>query len=318
MLMPHMMPAQNVPAIKQVKVRPVSSTVEDVPQCVWTDGMMHLHTEESWPAHAVPLFVFCGPDRPRPAYREEIKFTLKDEKYVNFALRMRCGGGDRFAGGTIGLIHNPECQEALPGEEGQLVTITSLTVLPNNTVIVICIGDLPFRIRRVWMPRGLRGLQMAIVDVEPAAPCLDPILPTCDSEKPLRRFVRLLRAAAPQVAAMLEDMSGKFTVFCPTTRTLDMAFGSAADEDFAGREDVQALLACHVVQQRVPCEALYTGRALTALDGTPLIVTFGKWPRGDPCVNGLPIEHLDIMCANGVIHTVSGLLTPSPGPTRRR
>mmetsp|Transcript_57925 Transcript_57925/g.167937 ORF Transcript_57925/g.167937 Transcript_57925/m.167937 type:complete len:187 (-) Transcript_57925:192-752(-) len=182
------------------------------------------------------------------------------------------------------------------------------------------IGDLPFRVRKAWMPRGLRGLQVAIVDVEPAAPRLDRILPTCEAERPLERFAQVMRLAAPQLVALLEDptLGTNYTVFCPSSQVLERALGDLRDEEIAGRQDIEALLACHIVPNRVAMEALYNGRALTALDGTALIVTFGKWPKGDPQVNGVPIENSDMLCANGVIHTISGLLTPKQAPTGRR
>lgn len=307
-----------VPAMQQARVKRVITREEALPKCIWSDSVQHLGEESSWPAHAVPLFVFCGIDRPRPEYREEVKFTLKEERYVNFGLRLRCGGGDRYMGGSVGLVHCPDRREVLPGTEGQLVTVTDIIALPDNTLIVTAVGDLPFRIQRSWMPRGLRGLQCAIVDVEPAAPRLHTILDECSHDPQLTRFAALLRACAPQLAEMLASRGrGPFTVFAPTARSLESLLADAREEDLAGPE-MEALLTCHVVTGKVSSEALYSGRSLPALDGTSLQVTFGKWPRGDPRVNGLPVENMDVMCANGVIHTVAGLLTPSPAPSRRR
>lgn len=308
--------AENLPGIKSVKMKRVAGRTEALPQCVWSDSVQHLG-EDPWPAHAVPLFVFYGADRPRPAYREEVKFLVKEDKYVNFGLRLRCGGGDRYMGGSVGLVHSPDRREACPGQDGQLVTITDIIVNPDNTIIVHAVGDLPFRVQRAWMPRGLRGLQCAIVEVEPAAPRLETILDTCDQESGLRRFGRLLRAAAPAAAARLADPGEKFTVFVPTTNALNAALGGLRDEDLVGRPDVEAVLVAHIVPGRVACEALYNGRALTAIDGSSLIVSFKTWPRGDPRVNDLLVEHMDVMCANGVIHTIDGLLTPNPAPAGR-
>merc|ERR1719469_1164880 len=107
---------------------------------------------------------------------------------MNFGLRLRCGGGDRYNGGTIGLVHDPERMEAAPGSEGQLVTITEIVVMPDSTIVVTAVGDLPFRVQRAWMPRGFRGLQCAVVEVTPAAPRLEPLLQTCASESILSRF----------------------------------------------------------------------------------------------------------------------------------
>ena len=64
---------------------------------------------------------------------------------MTFALRLRCGTGDHYMGGTVGLLHNPQREEvekfsstalgsvllkslcqALVGDEGQLATILDL------------------------------------------------------------------------------------------------------------------------------------------------------------------------------------------------
>jgi len=242
---------------------------------------------------------------------------IKEEKFVNFCIRMRGGGGDRYMGGSVGLVHCPDRTEVLSGQDGQLITILDITVNPDSTVIVHAVGDLPFRVRNAWIPRGLRGVQCAVVDVEQAAHVMDTILETCDGEASLRRFSRLIRVAAPSLADMLAHPSGKFTVFVPTSRALDATFGNASDEDLAADPKVEAMLTSHVIEGKVPCEALYNGRVLTAIDGSALIVTFKTWPRSDARVNDMPIDHMDVMCANGVMHIVSAVNIPTPAPTRR-
>ena len=61
--------------------------------------------------------------------------------------------------------------EVQPGDQGQLATILDLVVQPDNSVIVTAIGDLDCTVVRTWMPRGLRGLQLAFVDVHKEQAC---------------------------------------------------------------------------------------------------------------------------------------------------
>ncbi|CAE7902837.1 unnamed protein product, partial [Symbiodinium microadriaticum] len=66
---PYQGPAQNVPVLQKVATKR-RGPPEQVPKAVWTDSVAHLPGDEEWPLHAVPLFIFGGVDRPRPAYRE--------------------------------------------------------------------------------------------------------------------------------------------------------------------------------------------------------------------------------------------------------
>jgi len=258
----------------------------------------------------VPLFIFGGVDRPRPAYREEIKFTLRNDKYVSFALRLRCGTGDHYMGGTVGLMHSPDRQEALVGDKGQLATIIDLVVQPDNSVIVTALGDLDFVAARTWMPRGLRGLQLAFVDVHKTKTSpLQPILQTCNEEPGFGLFGQLLARAKgfEDVASALSGADGPFTVFVPRDMELMDLLGGGSLQDMLQTPHLPALLACHIVRGKVPFEALYTGRTLRSIDGTILMVTFTQWPRGGPCINEIRGDHMDIFCSNGVIHVIQGL-----------
>eukprot|EP00439_Symbiodinium_sp_Y106_P043102 s2130_g5.t1 len=213
---------------------------------------------EEWPLHAVPLFIFGGVDRPRPAYREEIKFTLRNDKYVSFALRLRCGTGDHYMGGTVGLMHSPDRQEALVGDKGQLATIIDLVVQPDNSVIVTALGDLDFVAARTWMPRGLRGLQLAFVDVHKTKTSpLQPILQTCNEEPGFGLFGQLLARAKgfEDVASALSGADGPFTVFVPRDMELMDLLGGGSLQDMLQTPHLPALLACHIVRGKVPFEA---------------------------------------------------------------
>jgi len=298
--------AQNLPSLKNVQMRKQGGRTEAAPKCVWSDGTAHL--DEQWPAHAVPLFLFSGPDRPRPAYREEVRFTLRDEKYVNFGLRLKCGTGDRYMGGSVGLVHSADSSEALPGTQGQLAMITDIIVNPDNSVVVSVVGDLNFRVLQSWMPRGLRGMQLAFIDVEPpSVPIHQPIIETCAREPDLRTFARLASAVESVVQTLAGG--GPFTAFLPTDAALRRTLGQD-EEQLLARPDLEALLRSHICFDRAVFDAMYAGRVFRALDGSTLVVTFTTWPKHGPRVNDVPIEKMDIQCSNGVIHTIVSPLLP--------
>lgn len=304
-LTPKYAPYENVPALKNVKMIRPGPHLEAQPQAVWTDSVQHLG-DEMWPVNAVPLFVFTGArDRPRPGYREEIKFNLREDKYINFAIRLRCGGGDRYLGGAVGLVYSEDRREVQPGHEGQLATVLDVVPMMDNSIQVTCIGDLPFRVLRAWLPRGLRGLSMALVDVMKVAPRLQPIIETCESEPDLQLFAKVLRGC-PAIAQLLSG-PGPFTVFVPVNGSFDLSA-----EELLENPRLESVVRSHISLTHVPLEAIYSGRSITAIDGTLLIVTLLQWPRGNPVVNGIPVEHMDVQCCNGVIHLIDGVLTPNP------
>jgi len=312
-LIPYAHLAQNVPSLGGGRPRKVKPSPDPCPKAVWTDSCSHLG-DETWPAHAVPLFVFSGRDRPRPGYREEITFTLRDEKYVVFALRLRCGGGDRYMGGSVGLVHDPDKGEVLPGSEAQLATITDIVVKEDNTIVVKAVGDLPCRVLQSWLPRGLRGLQLAFVEVDKVRMDPGPVPVKCSNEPDLRLFAQLLQNSPRLLERLMGP--GPFTVFAPQNcafASLDMP-----EEELLAHPNLEALLLCHICTGLLPWEAMYNGRTIQAIDGTLLNLTFAQWPRGKPSVNKVPVEHMDVGCINGVIHCVTGLLSPAPAPGRPR
>lgn len=279
--------------------------LETQPQAVWSDSVQHLG-DDDWPVNSVPLFVFTGQrDRPRPGYREEIKFSLREDKYITFAIRLRAGGGDRYMGGTIGLIYSEDRREVQPGAEGQLATVVDIVVKHDTSIEVTCVGDLPFRVMRAWLPRGLRGLQMGLVDVMKVAPRLQGILQTCESEPDLQLFAKVLRGC-PEIARLLSG-PGPFTVFVPVNRSFDLSA-----EEILANPRLESIVRSHISTTHVPVEAMYSGRPVSAIDGTLLMLAFNQWPRGEPSVNGVPIAHMDVQCSNGVIHLIDGVLAPNP------
>lgn len=285
---------------------------ESVPKAVWSDALIHMG-DEQWPAHSVPLFVFTGEnDRPRPSYKEEFRFTLKDERYINYCVRMRCG----FMGTSIGLVYSPDRMEAGPGTEGQLITVIDSIIMPDNTVVLCAIGDLGFQVIRTWMPRGLGGVQVAFVQVDQvSAPRLSPIAETLASEPAFSFFAQLIHNA-PRLREQLAG-TGPFTGFVPSYHAMRDFIGDRSEEEVLQMPDLEAWLSSHFILGRVTLEAMYSGRSAQALDGTILTLTFTRWPRAGPCINDIPLEHVDIMCKNGVVHSIQGVITPAPVPARR-
>jgi len=243
-LEPHCRPAENLPGIKSVKIYRAAERADQLPPCIWSDGYSHM-VDESWPTHAVPLFVFYGEDRPRPRCREEIRFTIKDEKYVNYCVRLRCGGGDRYMGGSIGMVHCPDRREALYGQEGQLATILDITVNPDSTVQLHIVGDQQFIVQKAWMPRGMRDLQYAVVEVQPAKALREQSIMEATRRDPsLWCFARLLELAAPGLAEELEDPAKTWTLFAPTNEAVEAAFGPMSDEEIeAAKPNLEQILA---------------------------------------------------------------------------
>lgn len=314
-LTPRCPPAEHVATNKNVRTKRQCQPPEGLPKAVWSDSCSHL-VDDTWPHHAVPLWVFSGNrDRVRPAYREEVTFTVREEKYINFCVRIRCGQGDHYNGGTVGLVYSRDGNEAPVGAEGQLITITDVVVQPNNTIIITAVGDVDFRITRTWMPRGLQGLQMAFIEAKDFNKGgLDPITETAATECKMTAFADLLKAA-PRLWEELGS-GGPFTAFVPTNDGL-ANLGISVD-GLLSHPDLEAVLRSHICKGKVVYEQMYSGRTFQALDGTILQVTFGRWPRGNPSINGVPFEHLDVLCSNGVIHSIIGLLTSSPAHGRRR
>jgi uncharacterized surface protein with fasciclin (FAS1) repeats len=316
-LAPNSMPPSNVSGLTQVRVSKPRAIASDDPKSIWTDSLTHLPKGAQWPAHAVPLFAFTGDGRPCPAYREETNFTITEELYCTFVLKFRSGIGDHYGGGSIGLVHCPDRQEATPGTRGQLVMVTNMHVNPDTSVTITCIGDLDFTVISCWMPRGLLGLQLATIQVDQINVELQPMIETCEMSESLGLFGRLVRSRASLAQTL--SSRGPLTVFAPTDEALLALVVGAADPEQALLEhpDLEAILRCHVCQGRVPMAAMYSGRMFQGIDGSLMTMSFKVWPRGDPSINGVPISQLDTFASNGVVHSIVAVLAPKPQPAAR-
>lgn len=195
-----------------------------------------------------------------------------------------------------------------------MITIMDVVVQPNNSIIITAVGDVDFVIKRTWMPRGLQGLQMAFIGAGKSRGGLDPITETCATEHNMTCFARMLQATP----RLWEELSsgGPLTAFVPTNEGLSSL--GISEDTLLEHPELETILRSHVCRGKVAYEAMYSGRTFQALDGTILQVAFGRWPRSNPSINGVPFEHMDVLCSNGVIHSVIGLLTSSPAHGRRR
>lgn len=193
--------------------------------------------------------------------------------------------------------------------------VTDLIVQPDTSILLHCIGDLPFEIVNCWAPRGGKGLQIAMVQMASVAPRLGCIPATCVMDPDLGLFGRMIDSI-PEIRQAL-SAKGPFTVFAPTDEAL--ASAGLAEEDLLARPElVEALISCHSCKGKVSLEAMFNDRTMHALDGSILRINFAKWPKHEPTVNDIPIKHTDIMCLNGVVHPISGVMRPEPINRRRR
>jgi len=264
--------------------------------------------------HSVPLFVFQPEDLPKIAYREEVQFKLTSEVYVTFALRLRCGIGDHYGGGSVGIVSS-DGHEVLPGTPGQLIMVTSTEAHPDNSVVVEAVGDLPFIVKRSWCPRGTRGMQFAFVEVQPVSVRNLSIVEACQEDEHLSLFAKLVQAV-PNFADAFATQRGPFTVFVPTNDVLQQHGLTEESLRHISSEQLETLLRCHTCLGKFPLESMYAGRTLKTLNSSVLMMGFARWPRLGPRVNDVPCESMDLMCVNGVIHVVEGLLGGASVPDR--
>jgi transforming growth factor-beta-induced protein len=126
-------------------------------------------------------------------------------------------------------------------------------------------------------------------------------------------LVTAVGAAAPlsgggTVAGALSAPESRFTVFAPTNAAFTAAFPGGLPTDAPAVRD---LLLYHVLASPTPGIVLAAGLPTTA---TPLPTLNGATlpfaPGTPPTVDGQGIVVTDIVGTNGVVHAVSGVLTP--------
>jgi uncharacterized surface protein with fasciclin (FAS1) repeats len=103
---------------------------------------------------------------------------------------------------------------------------------------------------------------------------------------------------------------GEFTVFAPT----DQAFEKLGDEKLGKltepeqRDLLRKVLTYHVVPGKLTAAEVLQRSFLTTVNGQRLDITLEK---GTPRVDRAAIVKTDIICSNGVVHLIDGVLTPA-------
>ncbi len=123
-------------------------------------------------------------------------------------------------------------------------------------------------------------------------------------------------ASDPSVVALLSDENANLTVFAPTDEAFVALIEALGSDQFAAvvgdKNQLTNLLLYHVVDGRQASADLVglNGQALaTLLEGQSLQITTDA--NGGVLVNGIPVVTADIEASNGVIHVITGVLSPS-------
>lgn len=117
--------------------------------------------------------------------------------------------------------------------------------------------------------------------------------------------------AAVKAAGLVETLQspGPFTVFAPT----DAAFAKLPDGTVENllrpenRDQLRAVLTYHVVPGRVLAEDVVDLSSATTVQGSDVKITTS---HGQVMVDKARVIKTDILCSNGVIHVIDGVLLP--------
>jgi uncharacterized surface protein with fasciclin (FAS1) repeats len=114
---------------------------------------------------------------------------------------------------------------------------------------------------------------------------------------------------AVQAAELVDTLKGKgpFTVFAPT----DAAFAKVPKEKLEGllkdKDALRAVLTYHVVPGKVMAADIKGDMQTETVQGKKLTIVVKD---GKVTINGANVVKTDIVCANGVIHVIDGVLLP--------
>jgi uncharacterized surface protein with fasciclin (FAS1) repeats len=114
---------------------------------------------------------------------------------------------------------------------------------------------------------------------------------------------------AVKAAGLVETLKGEgpFTVFAPT----DEAFAKVPKETLEGllkdKDALTAVLTYHVVPGKVMASDVVKLTTAKTVQGKPLQIVAKD---GKVTINGVNVIKTDIVCKNGVIHVIDGVLLP--------
>lgn len=115
---------------------------------------------------------------------------------------------------------------------------------------------------------------------------------------------------ALQAAELVDTLAGPgpFTVFAPTNAAFEAIPQADLQALLADKAALTGVLTYHVVPGDLRAAAVVEQRALTTAQGTSAIIAAGA---AEARINGARIVATDIVAANGVIHVIDAVITPS-------
>jgi uncharacterized surface protein with fasciclin (FAS1) repeats len=133
------------------------------------------------------------------------------------------------------------------------------------------------------------------------------IVALAQGEQNLSTLVEAVTAA--KLVGTLQG-AGPYTVFSPTNQ----AFAALDDQQLnqllqpANRDQLKSVLTYHVVPGELTADKLEDGQKLETVQGETLTVQVSD---GNVTVNDAMVVRPDVNAANGVVHVIDGVLTPS-------
>ena len=123
-------------------------------------------------------------------------------------------------------------------------------------------------------------------------------------------FTTLVAAVtAADLAATLSDESAEFTVFAPTDAAFDALPEGTVDGLLADIPALTDILLYHVVAGKVPAADVLGLTSAATLQGSNVSI---KVEGGEVFLNDtVKVTTTDIMCTNGIIHVIDGVLIPA-------
>lgn len=103
---------------------------------------------------------------------------------------------------------------------------------------------------------------------------------------------------------------GPYTVFSPTNQAFDALDDQQLNQLLqpANRDELRSILTYHVVPGELTADRLEDGQKLETVQGETLTVRISD---GNVTVNDAMVVRADVSAANGVVHVIDGVLTPS-------
>ncbi|HUU70056.1 MAG TPA: fasciclin domain-containing protein [Planctomycetota bacterium] len=185
-------------------------------------------------------------------------------------------------------------------EEGGKITVDGATITKPD---IVCSNGIIQQIDAVMMPPDVEKHKTA----DPAAEVQrKDIVETARETGNHNTFGKALKEAG-----LLDTLkgAGPFTVFAPTDQAFEKLPAGTLDNLMKpeNKDQLAHILKYHVVQQKVMSDRLGRMRNLSTLAGQELKVTSEK---GKVMVDGANVTQPDIICSNGVIHSIDAVMLP--------